>query len=364
MNVDLGVRVDGVLTFDLNLPEVRYTADRRALLHETLAQRLAAIPGVSAAGATSRLPLSGSFHTWPMVIESGPLAGTAVRPSQQPEHRTISGDYFGALGLPLLAGRLFDERDGASSPMRAVVSENLARLAFPGLPLERVVGQRIRVLNRQGSRDIIGVVGDAMIDVYGSPTGAVYSAHRQFAANRNWVMTYVVSTDGGPERYLPAIRGVVASLDQELVVHRPMLMADIAGRGTSRQRLALSLIGAFATVSVALASLGLYGVLAYTVRQRTPEIGIRIVVGASDGQIRTLVLRQAAVVLGAGIPIGVAGAIVLGRWLSSLLFQTNASDPRILLGTAILLAITGFVAAWVPARRAARIAPMTAIHGA
>ena len=361
-NVDLGFRVDRVLTFDVNLPSVRYDAARRAIFQEDLARRLAAIPGVTAAGGTSRLPATGSFHPWPLYIDTGPLAGTRVPQPQDPQHRTVSGEFFKALSIPVLAGRTFDDRDDASAPMRAVVSANLARIAFPGMPLESVVGQRIAVLGRKNTREIIGVVGDVMIDVYGKPTAAVYSAHRQYAGNRNWALTQVVATDDPPERILPAVRAVVAAIDPELVVYRAAAMTEVVGRGASRERFALVLMGAFAGVSLTLAAIGLYGVLAYTVRQRTPEIGIRMALGATAADVRALVLRQAAIVVGSGLVVGVVGALVLGRWLSSLLFQVSPWDPRILAVTAVLLMITGAVAAWLPARRASRVAPGMAMQ--
>ena len=246
--------------------------------------------------------------------------------------------------------------------MRAVVSANLARIAFPGMPLESVVGQRIAVLGRKNTREIIGVVGDVTIDVYGKPTAAVYSAHRQFASNRNWALTQVVATDGPPERILPAVRAVVAAIDPELVVYRAAPMTEVVGRGASRERFALVLMGAFAGVSLTLAAIGLYGVLAYTVRQRTPEIGIRMALGATAADVRALVLRQAAIVVGSGLVVGIAGALVLGRWLSSLVFQVSPWDLRILAVTAVLLMITGAVAAWLPARRASRVAPGMAMQ--
>ena len=359
MKVDLGFRADGVLTFDVNLPSVRYDAGRRAIVQEDLARRVAAIPGVIAAGGTSRLPATGSFHPWPLYIDTGPLAGTRVPQPQDPQHRTVSGEFFKALSIPVLAGRTFDDRDDASAPMRAVVSANLARIAFPGVPLEHVVGQRIAVLGRKNTREIIGVVGDVTIDVYGNPTAAVYSAHRQFASNRNWALTHVLATDGPPEHILPAVRSVVAAIDPELVVYRAAPMTEVVGRGASRERFALVLMGAFAAVSLTLAAIGLYGVLAYTVRQRTPEIGIRLALGATAANVRALVLRQAAIVLGSGLVVGVVGALVLGRWLSSLLFQVSPWDPRILAVTAVLLMITAAVAAWLPARRASLVAPRT-----
>jgi predicted permease len=356
-NVDLGFRVDRVLAFDVSLPAVQYDAGRRAIFQENLARRLAAIPGVTAAGGTSRLPATGSLHAWPFYIETGPLAGTKLPQPQDPEHRTVSGEFFKALSIPLLAGRTFDDRDDAGAPMRAVVSANLAQMAFPGMPLETVVGQRIAVLGRKSVREIIGVVGDVMVDIYGKPTAAVYTAHRQFAANRNWGLTQVVATDGPPERILPAVRAAVAAMDPDLVVYRATAMRDVVGRGASRERFALVLMGAFACVSLTLAAIGLYGVLAYTVRQRTQEIGIRIALGATSAQVRALVLRQAATILAIGLATGIVGALVLGRWLSSLVFQVSPWDPHILVATALLLAFTGLVSAWLPARRASRVSP-------
>ncbi len=362
MNVDMGFRYDRLFTFDVNLPSVRYDAERRASFHEELSQRLAAIPGVIAAGGTSRLPATGSMNTWPLAIDTGPLAGTSVRQNELREHRTVSGTFFTALAIPVLAGRIFDERDDASAPMRAVISANLARVAFPGMPLENVVGQRIRLLTRRDIREVIGVVGDVTTDVYGRPSGAVYSAHRQFAGNRNWALTQVIATDGRPERLLSAVGAVVASMDPELAVYRAAPMREVVGRGTSRERFALVLMSVFASVSLTLAAIGLYGVLAYAVRQRTSEIGIRMALGATAGHIRLSILRQAGVVLGAGLVLGTAGALLLARWLTTLAFGISPSDPRILGGAAVVLATTGLLAAWLPARRASRVAPAVAIQ--
>jgi putative ABC transport system permease protein len=362
MNVDLGFRYDRLFTFDVNLPSVRYDAERRASFHEELSQRLAAIPGVIAVGGTSRLPATGSMNTWPLAIDTGPLAGTSVKQNELREHRTVSGTFFTALAIPVLAGRIFDERDDASAPMRAVISANLARVAFPGMPLENVIGQRIRLLTRRDIREVIGVVGDVTTDVYGRPSGAVYSAHRQFAGNRNWALTQVIATDGRPERLLSAVGAVVASMDPELAVYRAAPMREVVGRGTSRERFALVLMSVFASVSLTLAAIGLYGVLAYAVRQRTSEIGIRMALGATAGHIRLSILRQAGVVLGAGLVVGTAGALLLARWLTTLAFGISPSDPRILGGAAVVLATTGLLAAWLPARRASRVAPAVAIQ--
>ena len=360
--VDLGFRIDRVLTFEANLPTVRYPASRRAEFHEALAREIEQIPGVTAAGGLSRLPATGSYHPWNTFIRTGPLAGTAVTRAGgfNMQQRVVSGDAFAVLDLPVLAGRVFDARDDASAPLRAVVSANFALRAFPNTPLDVAIGQRIATAGRE--LEIVGVVGDVALDVYGAPTLVVYHAHRQFANNRNWALTQIVAADVPPERLTATVRGAVARLDPELVVHRAAPMAEVVGRGRSRERFAVLLMGAFAGVALLLAMVGLYGVLAYTVRERRQEIGIRLALGATTTQVRALVLRQAAVVLAVGLAVGIGGALALGRWLSSLAFQVSPSDPRIILATALLLTVTGLVSAWLPARRASRIDPKTAMR--
>jgi ABC-type antimicrobial peptide transport system permease subunit len=360
--VNVGVRVDGVLTFEVNLPTSRYDQVRRASFQEELASRLETIPGVAAAGGISRLPATGSYHPWNTQIRTGPLAGTPLDRSRfAMQQRVVSGDLFAAFEIPLLAGRSFDARDSASAPGRAVVSANFARAAFPGMPYESVLGQRIAAGGRE--LEIVGVVGDVALDVYGAPSMVVYHAHRQFAGNRNWALTQVVAAGRSPQDLLSAVRREVAGLDPELVVHRPATMAEVVNRGTSRERFALVLMGAFAAIALALAALGIYGVLAYAVRQRSTEIGIRIALGATAGQVRALVFGHAAAVVSLGIAAGLAGALVLGRWLDALAFGVAPSDPRILSASAVVLALVALGAASLPAHRATRVEPRVAMQG-
>ena len=190
----------------------------------------------------------------------------------------------------------------------------------------------------------------------------VYRAHRQFADNRNWALTQVVATERSTEELMSAVRREVARLDPELVVHRPATMEEVVDRGTGRERFALVLMGAFAVIALALAALGLYGVLAYAVRQRSTEIGIRIALGATAAQVRGFVFRQAAVVVGLGIVAGLAGALMLGRWLEVLAFGIAPTDPRILIASSIVLTLVALVAVWLPAQRAARVEPRMAIQ--
>lgn len=360
--VNIGFRVDRVLTFEMNLPTVRYDAARRASFQEELARTLETVPGVSAAGGISRLPATGSYHPWNAHIRTGPRAGTPIGRGAgfNVQQRVVSGDVLAALGIPLLAGRTLDARDEPPAPDRAMVSTNFARQAFPEMADDAVLGQRIAVAGRE--LEIIGVVGDVALDVYGAPTLTVYHAHRQYADDRNWALMQVVAADLPLDQILPAVRAAVASLDPELVVHRPAPMTEVVGRGASRERFALILMGTFALVSLLLAALGLYGVLGYTVRQRTPEIGLRMALGATAAQVRALVLRQAAGVVAVGLAAGILGAVLLGRWLSSLVFEISPWDPRILAGTAVLLTLTALIAAWLPARRAARVEPRIAMQ--
>jgi putative ABC transport system permease protein len=361
--VDLGFRIDRVLTFEMNLPSVRYDADRRADFQEELARRLRTIPGVTAAGGISFLPGTGSYHGWNTSIVSGPRAGSAVatRDGFNIQHRTVSGDIFAALDIPVFAGRTFDARDEGNAPPRALVSANFARTAFPHMPFDSVVGQRISAGGRP-TLEIIGVVSDVALDVYGAPTLVVYHSHRQFASNRNWTLSHVVATTLPTDRILAEVRAVVSALDPELVVYRAAPMTEVLGRGTRREQFALVLMGAFAGMSLLLAAVGLYGVLAYAVRQRTQEIGVRIALGATAAHIRLAILRQASVVLGMGLMVGIFGALVLGRWLTSLTFGTSPLEARIVVAAGAVLTTSGLVAAWLPARRAARVEPRYAMQ--
>ena len=361
--VDLGFRAERVLTFEVNLPSVRYDAGRRAAFQEALARRLQDVRGVIAAGGISFLPATGRYHGWNTAIISGPRAGTSVatRDGFNIQHRTVSGDVFAALDIPVLAGRDFDAREEGSAPPRAVVSANFARTAFPGMPFDSVIGQRISAGGRP-ALEIIGVVGDVVLDVYGTSALVVYHPHRQFANNRNWALSHVVSTELPLDRVLAEVRAAVSAMDPELVVHRAAPLTEVLGRGTRREQFALVLMGAFAAIALILAAVGLYGVLAYAVRQRTKEIGVRIALGASAADIRATVLRQASLVLGMGLITGTFGALVLSRWLTSLTFGISPLDPRIVFASAAVLAIAGLLAAWLPARRAARVEPRSAMQ--
>lgn len=355
--VDLGFVPDGVLTFEVHLPEVRYDGPSRARFSAELIRRLEALPRVSSAAAVSRLPATGTYHSWGTRAVTGPLAGDEDAPWVSGEQRVIEGSYFETLGVPLLDGRVFDGSDlaDAAEPV-AVLSRTTAERLFPGTsPL----GHEVRAGGQ--TRVVVGVVEDVAMDPEGAPATGVYHLHSQFAENRNWALTYLVRSDAAPEDLVAPARAALRAMDPELVLHRPAPLTEVLGRGTAQRRFALVLMLAFAGVAVLLAALGLYGVLSYTVRMRTREMGLRIALGASAAHVRGLVLRQAALVTGLGIVAGTFGALALGRWLSSLAFEVNPTDPRIIAATALLLTFVALGSAWLPAWRASRVEPRIAM---
>jgi putative ABC transport system permease protein len=190
----------------------------------------------------------------------------------------------------------------------------------------------------------------------------VYHAHRQFMADRNWALTQTVLASGDADRLQAAIRRTVTALDPQLVVYKPIMLADAVGRGEAQRLFTLRMLGAFAGVALALAALGLFGVLSYGVRLRTREFGIRMALGAEPGALRTMVLREALRVTGVGVALGMAGALALSRVIASVAFHTNPLDPIVLTGVVTFVVAVAALAAYAPARRATSVDPRTALQ--
>lgn len=279
------------------------------------------------------------------------------------EQRIVAGSYFEALGIPLVEGRLFDERDGPDAPPVAVVSRSLAGRLFPGVS---ALGQCIRMGGVE--RTIVGVVEDVALDPEGAPAAHVYHFHRQYA-ERHWALHYLVAAgepgQGSAERravdLLPAIRAEVAGLDPQLVVHRPTTLNRVVARESSQRRFALTLVGTFGLLALALAAVGLYGVLAYAVRHRTREIGVRVAMGAGPGRVVAMVLRDGLAVTLMGLVVGSLGAVALGRLLTALVFRTELTEPAVLGSAAATLTAAAALAVLLPTLRALRISPRTAL---
>ena len=353
--VDLGFQSATVLTFEAHLPSSRYDSTARAALYDDLAHQIEREPGVRGAGGTSRLPATGSYNSWTTRAVTGPLANRKIdNPSL--EQRVIAGDFFATLGITRLAGRLFDAGDDAPAPRRVVISKRAAQILYPGVD---PIGQQLRTGGVTGT--VIGVVGDVAIDIEGHLAPTIYHAHRQFAGNRNWALTQVVLTTGNVDAVAASARRVLGAIDPLLVMYRPAALDEVLGRGNATRTFTLRLLLAFAGVAITLAVLGLYGVLAYAVRLRAREFGIRMALGAGPAAIRSMVLRQGLIVTGAGLAAGVLGAAALSRVMTSLLFHVKPMEPAVLIVTALVMGGVGFLAAYAPARQATSANPRTVL---
>ncbi|MGE0440197.1 MAG: ABC transporter permease [Gemmatimonadales bacterium] len=352
--VDLGFAPERLATFELNLPVVRYgEAGSRVRFHETFLARLRQIPGVTAVGAVSWLPANGMYHFWGFGFEQAD--GSRGRSGAQ--FRVVDGDYFAAMGIPVVAGRTFIDTDGRDSVGAAIVSHALAKAAWGDAdPIGRILGT--------GSRPyrVVGVVGDVATNPAGDKPGIIYLSHAEFADDRNWTLNYVVRSTMPPAAVFEPAGVALAAVDPSLVLFRPRSVAEILAGHRARERFTLLLMGVFAVVAVSLAAIGLYGVLSYTVSQRDKEIGVRMALGARPGQVRAAVLGHAARIAAVGAGVGLVGAWIGGRVIDSLVVGTDGRDPLVLGGVLVVLAGVVGVAGYVPARRATRIDPLTALR--
>ena len=261
------------------------------------------------------------------------------------------------VGIPLVDGRLFDEHDDVSAPQRVIVSRSVAERLFPGV---RAVGQSVRAGGR--TKEIIGVVADVALDPQGHMAPHVYHAHRQYAGDRNWALSQVVRTTGSLEALQADARGAIAELDPQLVMYKPMPLDEAIGQGEAQRVFTLRLLTTFAGVALALAALGLFGVLSYSVRLRSREFGIRMALGADRGSIRRMVLREGLVVTALGTGIGLLGAVALSRLMASLVFGVDPLDPSVIAGAAVFMGLVATLAAYLPAYRATSVEPSSVLQ--
>jgi len=358
--VDPGFRTAGVASGRVIFPTAQYPEPERvaALLDEILA-RLESAPGVEAAGAVSVMPLSGGQTDVSYGVE-GRLPPEGEEPAA--DYRVATPDYFEALEIPLLRGRLPRPGDDTRAPLVAVVSEELVRRAFPG---EDPVGRRIRV---GGVRDpetpwrtIVGVVGGVRDNALGrAPDPEIYLPMAQQPSR---VMRLVARSAAGAEVAADALRRAVEQVDRTLPVSQLASVEETVRDTLAPERFVTGLLAAFAGVALALAAVGLYGVMAYAVGQRTREIGVRMALGARPREVLALVLGQGAALLAGGLVAGALAAWGLSRLLRGLLYGVEPTDPVTFAATAVLLAATALAACFFPARRAARVDPSVALRG-
>jgi predicted permease len=350
---DFGFDSSDVLTFEVHLPEARYEDPAlRVDFHQRFHERLLSIPGVETVAATSWLPATGPYHDWGYRYEDadGELQWEGA------QMRIIEGDYFEAMGIPLLSGRAFTAADDEDAPPVMVISETAARIAFPD---RDPIGQRF--YSADTLRTIVGVVPDVAYDARGSRKSKVYIPHTEYGDDRNWALIQVLETRAGVE-ILPQARRELDAIDPELVIYRARTMEQVLGRHMESERFALTLMGIFAGVALLLAAIGVYGILSYSVSQRTREFGIRMALGATSGAVRRRVLAQGATLAGIGLLTGLLGAVWLSKLLQSLVFGVSVTDPAIFALVTLCLAVVAMAAGYVPARRATRVTPMQALR--
>ena len=358
--VDPGFRSDSVLVFHLGLPDGRYPeGSPRTMFYSRMLETLGALPGVQSAAATMAVPLRGFGFSFSFAVDGRP----EVPPAQQPtlETRVVTASYFRTLGIPVVSGREFAETDDASAPRVVVISREAVRRHFPG---QDPIGQRIR-LGWGPAEDkvggiVVGVVGD--VKEAGLDEQHPAEVYLPYAQKPVGGMDVVLRTSVPPVSLAPAVRGAVHDLDPDLPVARIEPLARIVSASIAQPRFYTALLTAFAGTALLLAALGLFGVISVGVSQRTREIGVRMALGARSGDVLRLVLREAAILAGVGIAAGLATALALSRTLSTLLFNLGPRDPLTFAAAPLVLLLTTLVAAWVPARRAARVDPIEALR--
>jgi putative ABC transport system permease protein len=356
MQRDSGFQPEKLLTFSVSLPGAEYSKARQIRFHDRLLGMLAVAPGSDAAAVAMPLPLTGSQMTISFNIEERP-APPAQRPGA--DVAIVSESYFRTIGLPLLKGRVFTERDDPDAPGVIVVNRAFAEKFFPG---EDPIGKRVLpgASGPKGGaqvREIVGVVGNARLSLLRPEEPQYYLSYRQL----RWCCPSVLVRSAAPEGIAPSIRGMVAQLDGQLAVDDLRTGKELLSSGVVGPLFQMVLMGAFAAIALVVTAVGLYGLIAYSVARRTREMGVRLALGATPGAVKRMVLREAARIVGLGIAAGLAGALASGKLLAGMVYGVKPGDP-VLLGLACLIfSGVAAIAAYVPARRASRIDPIAAL---
>lgn len=352
--VDPGFDATNVLTFRTFLPAATYAKDPQISgFYDRVLTKLRALPGVTSVGAASLFPLSSS-DSW---LEFNKVGKPPKPPGQETSamYQGVTPGYFAAMKIPLKTGRLLRDSDAPPEPPVVVISEALAKKYFPG---ENPVGQRIDFGLKPA--EIVGIVGNvrhAVLD--GDPPATIYVPQSQDASRG---LYFAVRTASAPESLIPAVRAAVHELDAEVPLDGVGTVSNLVDTSLSQQRLTVLLLGIFAGLALVLAMIGIYGVLAYAVTQAAPEIGIRVALGASRTDVLRLVVSYGGILILTGVITGTAAALVVGRALSTQLYEVKATDPATYGLVGITLAVTGLVACLIPAWRAMRVDPLDSLR--
>jgi putative ABC transport system permease protein len=351
--VDPGFDSNNVLTVRIDLSRGKYnTPEKSSNFFQELQTRVSNLPGVETAGFVTELPLSGQLNDMPFTVEGRPTAGP--NDAIGADFRRVNQNYFNALRIPLLRGRNFTEQEVRQSDKVIIVSQQLVNAAFPN---EEALGKRL-ITGMNEPFEIIGIVGDIRHNsLAGPPFPAMYMPTR--ATGR---MNLVIRTQSDPLSIVSGVRKEVQAIDSDQPIAAVKTMNDWVASSVAAPRYRTTLLGLFAVLAMVLAATGIYGVMSYSVAQRTHEIGVRMALGARQLDVLTLVVRQGMILTLIGVVLGLGGAFALTRVMSTLLFGITAKDPITFAVVAALLIAVAFVACFVPARRATKVDPLTALR--
>jgi putative ABC transport system permease protein len=365
--VDPGFRVAHLLSVEVPRPprdplapltpgeQVDEAERRRGFARELLA-RIRALPGVEAASAVNHVPISGDVWMTALFVEGAPAPAPGAEPHAV--YRVSAPGYVQAAGLTLLRGRDFTDTDGPGAPGVALINEALARALWPH---QDPLGQRIRLRDSgPNPRQIVGVVKDARQREWAAtPVPELYLPYLQ---NPSSGLTLVLRTAGEPQALAPAVQRAIAAVDPRLPLARPQVMDQVVAEALGQPRFNLLLLNAFAALALVLAAIGIYGVIAYGVSRRTREIGIRLALGSTSGQVLRLVMGRGLRLTAVGVVLGLGTALVTTRTMAALLFEVNATDGATFAAVAAAVVAVALLATFLPARRATAIDPATALR--
>jgi predicted permease len=357
--IDPGFSTDNILTMVVRLPGAKYKEDPQFVaFFRQATERVRTLPGVRSVGIVNYLPLYGGLGSATgFTIEGKPEPPPGKEPGTNV--RVSDAGYFSTMGIPLIRGRYFTEQEDTEPRHVIIISESMARKNFPN---EDPIGKRISVqmFEKPTPTEIIGIVGDVRYDsLTDNAEPTVYFPHSELTYP---FMTLVIRTNGDPAEMAPAVEREIRAIDPDQPVADVRTMTRVMAETVGRQRFNTLLLVIFAGLATALAAIGIFGVMNYSVTLRTREIGLRMALGAQQGQVLRLILRQGLILTIVGIGMGLVGAVALTRIMSSMLFGVEATDPLTFAAIALILAIVALIACYIPARRATRVDPLTALR--
>jgi putative ABC transport system permease protein len=357
LRVNPGFRTDNLLTMKLALPYKKYPKPQQQLaFYQQVIERVRALPGVQEVGAVSDLPLvEGGVFTF--IIEG--RASASPQDDPVAVWRAINPDYFRTMGMRLRRGREFTEHDQPGALEVIVINETMAASFWPG---EDPIGKRVQIYDMEPMpwREIVGVVNDTKEAGLGTPTRP--EIYVPFAQRPRSAMTLIAHTDAGPEQLAGGMRAAVQAVDPDQPVYRINTMEKFFSAQVAVPRATMFLMGALGVAALILAAIGIYGVMAHAVTQQTHEIGIRTALGATQRDVLRLVMGQGVTLTLIGVVIGLVGAFALTRLMTSLLFGVSATDPATFSVIALLLTGVALFACYIPARRATKVDPLSALR--